>query len=87
MSNPRVDILKIFHAALAAVHGAACVGSFLAGRRLTGAVHAVAIGKAAGAMLDGTRAALREQLQSALLITKPGHMTPEMEHCAGVTVK
>lgn len=86
MSNPRADMLSIFHSALAAVHGAACVERFLAVRRLTGTVHAVAIGKAAGAMLDGARGALGERLQSALFITKPGHVTPGMEHRAGVTV-
>jgi glycerate 2-kinase len=86
MSNPRAAALKIFHAALAAVHGTICVERFLAARHLTGKAHAIAIGKAAGAMLDGARAVLGEQLQSALLITKPGHLTPGMEHRAGVTV-
>jgi glycerate 2-kinase len=79
-------VLKIFHAALAAVHGTACVERFLTVRCLTGAVHAVAVGKAAGAMLDGARAALQGQLQTALLITKPGHLSPGIQHLAGVTV-
>lgn len=87
MSIPRDDTLKIFRGALAAVHGMACVERFLAVRRLTGNVHAIAIGKAAGAMLDGARGALGEQqLRSALLITKPGHVMPGMKDIPGVTV-
>jgi glycerate 2-kinase len=86
MSNPRATVLKLFHAALAAVHGATCVERFLATRRLTGPVHAVAIGKAAGAMLDGARTALGGQVQSVLLITKRGHHTVETAHGSGVTV-
>lgn len=86
MSNPRADLLKIFHSALAAVHGAACVERFLSARLLTGTVHAVAIGKAAGAMLEGAHAALQEQLRAALLITKHGHVIPGSERRAGVTV-
>jgi glycerate 2-kinase len=86
MSNPRAVVLKLFHAALAAVHGATCVEGFLAARRLSGPVHAVAIGKAAGAMLDGARTALGGQLQSVLIITKRGHHRLETLRCAGETV-
>ena len=75
MSTPRDDILKIFHSALAAVNGLACVERFLAVRRLKGEVYALAVGKAAEAMLLGARSALNGQLRSALLITKPGHVT------------
>jgi glycerate 2-kinase len=86
MSNPRADVLNIFHAALAAVHGTACVERFLTVRCLTGAVHAVAVGKAAGAMLEGAHAALGRRLRSALLITKPGHVPSGAARIAGVTV-
>lgn len=86
MSNARAAVLDIFYAALAAVHGAARVQHFLAARPLQGEVRAVAVGKAAGAMLEGARRALGERLNSALLITKPGHVPPGMAALAGVTV-
>jgi hydroxypyruvate reductase len=86
MSNPRADLLKIFQAALAAVHGGTCVERFLAGRHLSSTVHAVAVGKAAGAMLEGANAALQGRLRAALLITKPGYMTPGCERLAAVTM-
>lgn len=79
MSTPRDDILRIFHRALAAVNGEACVERFLAVRRLKGEVYALAVGKAAEAMLLGARAALNGQLRSALLITKSGHVTSSVK--------
>jgi glycerate 2-kinase len=87
MSTTRDDVLKIFRGAVAAVHGTGCVERFLAVRRLRGEVHALALGKAAEAMLQGARAALGEQLQSALLVTKPGHVTRAMKAIGGVTVR
>ena len=86
MSNARAAVLDIFYAALAAVHGAARVERFLAARQPPGEVRAVAVGKAAGTMLEGARRALGERLNSALLITKPGHVPPGMASLAGVTV-
>jgi glycerate 2-kinase len=86
MSTPRDDILTIFRSAVAAVHGTACVERFLAVRRLQGEVYALALGKAAEAMLQGARAALGEQLRSALLVTKPGHVTRAIKGIADVTV-
>ena len=74
MSIPRADILAIFRGALAAVHGTACVERFLAVRSRWGEVHAVAVGKAAAAMLEGARGTLGERLHRALLITKPDHV-------------
>jgi glycerate 2-kinase len=86
MSTPREDILKIFRSALAAVHGTACVERFLAVRRLQGEVYAVAVGKAAEAMLQGARSALGERLRSALLVTKRGHATAAAMDMPGMTV-
>ena len=86
MSNPRADVLRLFHDALAAVNGAACVRRFFAARTGPGAVYAVAIGKAAGAMLQGARAALGDDLRAGLLITKPGHVPPDLREDAAVTV-
>jgi len=84
MSTPRDDVLKIFRSAVAAVHGTGCVERFLAVRRLQGEVYALALGKAAEAMLQGARAALGEQLHSALLVTKPGHASKAMEAIGGI---
>ena len=86
MSTPRDDVLKIFRGAVAAVHGTGCVERFLTVRRLQDEVYALALGKAAEAMLQGARAALGRRLRSALLVTKPGHVTPAMMGIAGVTV-
>jgi glycerate 2-kinase len=86
MSTPRDDVLKIFRAALAAVHGTACVERFLTVRRLQGEVYAVAVGKAAEAMLQGARSALGGQLRSALLVTKPGYVTSAVKSIPAMTV-
>lgn len=84
MSNPRTDLLTCYHAALAAVQGADGVRRFLVARPLHGEVRAVAIGKAAAAMLEGAGGALGDRLRRALLITKAGHAPPE--RAANVTV-
>jgi len=86
VSTPREDVLKIFRGALAAVHGTSCVERFLAARQLQGEVYALALGKAAEAMLQGARAVVGQQLRNALLVTKPGHVTAATLGYAGVTV-
>ena len=86
MSTPRDQILTIFHGALAAVHGTTCVERFLALRRLEGNVQAVAVGKAADAMLLGARSVLGEQLRTALLITKRGYAISTVKDVPGITV-
>ena len=86
MSTPRDDVLKIFRGALAAVHGTGCVERFLAVRRLQGEVYALALGKAAEAMLQGARSVLGQQLRNALLVTKPGHVTRAIKDIGDVTV-
>ena len=86
MSTPRDDVLRIFRSAVAAVHGTDCVERFLTVRQLQGEVYVLALGKAAEAMLQGARAALGEQLHSALLVTKPGHVTRAIKAIEGVTV-
>lgn len=75
MSKSRNDVLKIFHAALAATHGAVCVRRFLATRVFAGPVYVVAIGKAASAMLEGAQA-MGMDIRGGLLITKHGHLSP-----------
>lgn len=86
MSNPRADMLAVYRAALAAAGGDACTAHFLAARPAAGPVHAVAVGKAGGAMLKGARDALGQRLACALLITKSGHVPPAVERLAGVQV-
>ena len=86
MSTPRDDVLRIFRSAVAAVHGTDCVERFLTVRQLQGEVYVLALGKAAEAMLQGARAALGAQLHSALLVTKPGHVTRAIKAIEGVTV-
>ncbi len=85
MSNPRADVLRLFHSALAAVNGAACTRRFLTARPWAGDVYVIAIGKAAGSMLQGARAALGAQLRAAVLITKHGHVPLDLSKAAGVT--
>lgn len=86
MRQPASDLLDIYAKAVAAVQGAACVERCLAARPWRGAVHVVAVGKAAAAMLAGAQAALGSSLHAALLITKPGHAAPETARDARVTV-
>lgn len=86
MRQPASDLFDIYAKAVAAVHGATCVERCLAARPWRGAVHVVAVGKAAAAMLAGAQAALGPSLRAALLITKPGHAAPETARDARVTV-
>ena len=86
MSIPRADILAIFRGALTVVHGTACVERSLEARYLRGEVHAVAVGKAAAAMLEGARCVLGRRLRSAMLVTKHGHVAPRMKHIPEITV-
>jgi hydroxypyruvate reductase len=69
----RVALLDIYRTALNAVDGTACVRRQLLGRPLSGRVWAVAVGKAAAAMLAGARSVSGVALERALLITKYGH--------------
>lgn len=86
MTTPSAALLDVFAAALAAVHGRACVQNFLTAKPVCGVQHVVAIGKAAAAMLEGAQAALGQELRAALLITKPGHVTPAAARIPGVTL-
>ncbi len=70
----REVLLGLYRAALAAVDGERCVASQLRAQPLDGPIWAVAIGKAASAMLAGAFAVLGEQLEHALLVTKHGHV-------------
>lgn len=74
--SARTLLLRVYRAALAAVDGRARVRAALAQCRLRGPVRAVAIGKAASAMLAGAFDALSADIEAALLITKRGYGPP-----------
>lgn len=69
----RGRLLHVYQAALAAVEGRKRVRAALAGRRPPRPVRAVAVGKAASAMLSGAFDALGADIEAALLITKHGY--------------
>ncbi|RMD72022.1 MAG: DUF4147 domain-containing protein [Gammaproteobacteria bacterium] len=68
----RQRVVQIFHAGLAGVNGGKRVAAYLKAHPLEGEVHAVAIGKAAPAMMEGAFGCLGERIARALVITKEG---------------
>lgn len=66
--------LRLYQAALKAVDGRVCVRHWLREHPFDGPVRAVAIGKAAAAMLAGAAEALGGRLQGSLLITRRGYV-------------
>lgn len=72
-NDVRRFLFGIYRTAVAAVEGRRCVLAGLRERPLRGPVYAVAVGKAAGSMLEGALDALGDQLQRALLVTKRGY--------------
>ncbi len=74
MKNTRNDLLAIFQAGLDAVAGEAVVKKALAMGKYRNYSHFIAIGKAAEAMLSGVP---DDQISSALLISKHGHISDE----------
>jgi hydroxypyruvate reductase len=75
--NPRRLLLEVYDAALRAVDGQQAVAAALA-QFDKGPVAVFAVGKAASAMLRGAYAALGADLRRALLITKDGHVDPDL---------
>ena len=74
-------LLDLFHAGLQAVEGRRCVREALLANPPVphGApVWAAAVGKAAAAMALGAADALGDSLQRVLVITKSGHLTPQL---------
>jgi hydroxypyruvate reductase len=69
----RRNLAEMFLHGVQAVHGGDRVAEALRAHPLTGVVAAIAIGKAAAAMLHGAQHVLGRQLVAALLITKQGH--------------
>jgi hydroxypyruvate reductase len=74
--STRRTLLELFDAALRAVDGRVRVSQFLRARSFAQPVAVVAVGKAASAMTLGAFDALGERVESALVITKDGHVDP-----------
>lgn len=72
--NPRDFLIDLFHSALKKVNGRHVVEQQLAQTQIVGKVAIIAIGKAASAMFTAAEAVLKEQVESALVITKEGHI-------------
>lgn len=74
--KPRADLLHIYLQAVAAVNGRDRVRNYLAAHEPKAKVRVVAIGKAAGDMALGACDALGDAVDSILVVTKYGHLTP-----------
>lgn len=85
-AHGRRILLELWRAAVAAVHGRRVVARALRAEPALAARHVVAIGKAAAAMLRGALDVLGDDVAQALLITKPGHVTPFLRPPAHTTV-
>lgn len=73
MNLAREHLLQIFQAGLAAVRGELCTHRALQDCDFSSSVAVIALGKAASSMMLGAIAALDENMQAGLLITKEGH--------------
>ncbi len=83
--DARRTLLEVFDAALRAVDGRSATRVALQAR-IPHPVSVFAIGKAAGSMLLGARDALGDAIESALVVTKDGHVTPELRRFARTTI-
>ena len=81
--SARHTLLELLDAALRAVDGRAAVAAALP--RDARHSHVFAVGKAASSMALGARAVLGGAVET-LLITKDGHVAPELRNSPGVTV-
>lgn len=81
----RRNLLAILQAALAAVNGRHAVREHLRGNPLAGEIYAVAVGKAAGAMIAGAFDALGGRIARGLVITKTGHSEAHLFDALPVT--
>ena len=71
-AEPQQVLLKVYQAALEAVHGRRCVNKSLKGYPCHAPVYLIALGKAACAMAQGAHDALGAGIADALIVTKPG---------------
>jgi hydroxypyruvate reductase len=88
-SDPRRQILlELFHAGLARVDGRRCVQNELIAEaeRVARPVCVAAVGKAASSMMLGAHDVLATSIERALVITKDGHLLPQLEAIAGMEI-
>ena len=83
--NARRILLELFDAALRAVDGRASVTRALRGKSNLPVV-VFAIGKAASAMALGAHDALAEHIEELFVVTKDGHVDPQLRRLKGVTI-
>lgn len=84
-ADPRRDLLlRLYRAALAAVDGRRRVRAALAPSTGQAAVSALAVGKAAAAMMLGAADALGTGLESGLVVTPAGAIPPELRDDARI---
>jgi hydroxypyruvate reductase len=83
--SARRTLLELFDAALRAVDGRASVNMALRAG-IPSPVAVFAIGKAASAMLLGARDALGDAIESAFVVTKDGHVDPQLRGMPRMTI-
>jgi len=79
-------LLDCYLAAIAAVDARRCVASALDDEQPAGEWHAVAIGKAAGAMMLGAVQHFDSRLLGSVVVTRAGHVPAELSGCARLRV-
>jgi glycerate 2-kinase len=80
-------LLDLFQAGLTRVDGRQCVARALGGSDApSGPVWVAAVGKAASAMALGAHDALQSSIQQVLLITKDGHIAPQVHNLPQIEV-
>ena len=85
--DPRRQLLlELFHAGLARVDGRRCVRNALAAAPLNRPVWVAAVGKAASSMVLGAHDTLGTAVERALVITKDGHVLPQLEAIHGIEI-
>jgi glycerate 2-kinase len=83
--SARHTLLELFDAALRAVDGRASVRNALVASKPS-PVAVFAIGKAASAMVLGARDALGNTIESIFVVTKDGHVDPQLRDMPRVTI-
>ncbi len=85
LADPRRTLLlELFRAAITAVDGRRCMRAALAGARGQGAVSAFAVGKAAGAMMQGAADALGGRLCRGLVVAPDGAIPADLRKLPGM---
>jgi hydroxypyruvate reductase len=83
--NARRILLELCDVALRAVDGRACVERVLRNSSVD-PVAVFAVGKAASAMALGAQAALADRVEQLFVVTKDGHVDPQLRRMEGATI-